>query len=163
MSKCQPESKFFQKKIEYPDCPPLKISNCFLFNQFKFRLFSITSPPHQQNGWISNSILHYTASFASSPIKLLISLSNRAVYKNIPQKTRDKFLFKCVFVFDQVFQMFQNVKIVVVRNVMSVTTLLDCSLGLFSKCLCRCLCLFVCQVMSPDHYNNMPQISRSVS
>ena len=147
-------------------------SYCFLFNQFKFRLFSITyifqikffpSPTHQQNGWISNSILHYTASFASSPIKLLISLSNRAVYKNIPQKTRDKFLFKCVFVFDQVFQMFQNVKIVVVRNVMSVTTLLDCSLGLFSKCLCRCLCLFVGQVMSPDHYNNMPQISRSVS
>ena len=26
MSKCRPVSKFFQKKLEYPDCPPPKIS-----------------------------------------------------------------------------------------------------------------------------------------
>ena len=28
ISKCRPVSKFFQKKIEYPDCPPPKISKC---------------------------------------------------------------------------------------------------------------------------------------
>ena len=27
ISKCRPVSKFFQKKIEYPDCPPLKSLN----------------------------------------------------------------------------------------------------------------------------------------
>ena len=28
ISKCRPVSKFFQKKLEYPDCPPPKISKC---------------------------------------------------------------------------------------------------------------------------------------
>ena len=55
-------------------------------------------------------------------------------------------------------------------NVSKVTGLLDCSLKLFSKCicLCNCLCLCIClchclffgQVMSPHHSDQMSQRSQ---
>ena len=49
------------------------------------------------------------------------------------------------------------------------TSLLDCSLGLFSKCLCHCLCLCICicyylfvgQVMS-QHSDEMSKWSQMV-